>query len=135
MTAVFLAIQKSKVPSSIRDKVPPAALAAGLPESSIEELLTVAEEGDSALSNVPGMTDSIQSVVSDALSDAYSASYAYVYYTVIALGIVAIAASFTMYDYDDKLNNHVNKRIYHGKREKADAEEMDKSGVSEKEDA
>lgn len=135
MTAVFLAIQESKVPGSIRDKVPPAALAAGLPESSIEDLLKVAEQGDSAISNIPGMTDSIQSAVSDALSDAYSASYAYVYYTVIALGIVAIVASFTMYDYDDKLNNHVNKQIYHGKREKPDVEETDKSVVSEKEDA
>lgn len=135
MTAVFLAIQKSKVPSSIRGIVPPAARAAGLPESSIEELLSVVEDGDSAISNVPGMTDSIQAVVSDALSDAYSASYAYVYYTVIALGIVAIIASFTMYDYDDKLNNHVPKRIYHGKREEVDVEETDKSGSSEKEEA
>jgi hypothetical protein len=62
------------------------------------------------------MTPSIELVVGDSLADAYSAAYAYVYYSVIALGGVAIIGACVLRDYDHKLTNHVAKQIYHGDR-------------------
>ena len=134
MTAVFLAIHNSKVPGKIASMVPPAAVAAGLPESSLEELAT-AIGADAALSTVTGMTDSIESAVKVALSDAYAASYAYVYYSVIAIGAVAIISSFVMKDYDSLLNYHVAKQIYHGKRELLATDEKTSPSDSGREEA
>ena len=62
------------------------------------------------------MTASIQTAVNHALSDAYAASYTYVYYSVLAVGGVAIISAFVLKDYDDKLTGHVPKQIYHGNR-------------------
>ena len=130
MTAVFLAILNSKVPQKIASIVPPAAIAAGLPVSSLPALSSAITNGTAnALASVPGMKASIETAVQDALSDAYAASYAYVYYSVLALGGVAIFAAFALRDYDDKLSGHVAKQMYHGKRAMADVE----TKLSEKE--
>ena len=72
------------------------------------------------------MNPSIEQVVSDSLADAYSAAYAYVYYSVIAIGAIAIIAACVLRDYDHRLTNHVAKQIYHGNRD------MDMVGTEEK---
>ena len=117
MTAVFLAILDNKLPQKITLMVPPAAVAAGLPESSLAALTEAVANGtESALASVPGMTDTISTAVTRAVVDANVASYAYVYYSVLAIGGVAIIAACSMRDYDDRLSNHVAKQIYHGDR-------------------
>jgi hypothetical protein len=118
MTAVFLAILDNKLPGKIASIVPPAAAAAGLPESSLPALFGAIANGTAAaLASVPGMTDSISAVVARAIVDANVASYAYVYYSVLAIGGVAIIAACSMRDYDDRLTQHVPKQMYHGNRD------------------
>lgn len=118
MTAVFLAILDNKLPGKLAEIVPPAAVAAGLSESSLPALSEAVHNGTaSALASVPGMTDIISAAVTRAIVDANVASYAYVYYSVLAIGGVAIIAACSMRDYDDRLSNHVSKQIYHGGRD------------------
>lgn len=118
MTAVFLAILDNKLPGKLAAIVPPAAVAAGLSESSLPALSEAVANGTaSALASVPGMTDKISAAVARAIVDANVASYAYVYYSVLAIGGVAIIAACSMRDYDDRLSNHVPKQMYHGDRD------------------
>ncbi|KAI1612335.1 fungal trichothecene efflux pump [Exophiala viscosa] len=116
-TAVFLAILNSKTGPKIAEMVPPAAVAAGLPRSSLTALTNALAQGTgSALASVPGMTESIELAVNNALADAYSAAYAYVYYAAIAVGCIAIISALVLRDYDDRMTNHVAKQMYHGDR-------------------
>jgi hypothetical protein len=48
-----------------------------------------------------------------AVSDAYSKSYAYVYYFAVAIVGLAIVASLCMRDFDRYLNTHVSRQLYH----------------------
>lgn len=50
-----------------------------------------------------------------AVSDAYSKSYAYVYYFAVAIGALAIIASACMRDFDKYLTGHVSRQLYHKK--------------------
>jgi hypothetical protein len=99
----------------------PAVEAAGLPASSIPALLAaVSSASREALMAVPGMTASILKVVNDTVSDAFAASYAYVYYTAVALAGVAIIASLCLRDFDHYLTDHVPRQIYHKEETKYD---------------
>jgi hypothetical protein len=132
MTAVFIAVLDSKIPGKIASMVPPAAVAAGLPSSSLQALSGAITNGTaSALASVPGMSGSIELAVTDALSDAYAASYSYVYYSVLPIGAVAIFSACVLRDYDSKLTGHVPKQIYRGDREPSKIVELEPS-VTEK---
>jgi hypothetical protein len=96
--------------------VPGRVLAAGLPESSLDALMTAAAAANqTALLEVGGMTPEIMRTANIAVSDAYARSYAYVYYFAVAIGGVAIIASLCMRDFDKYLNNHVSRQLYHKK--------------------
>lgn len=129
LTAVFLAILSSKVPKQIASHVPPAALEAGLPSSSLSALFTALAAGTpTALSNVPGMTAAIETAVADAMAEAYAGAYAYVYYATIAVGAVGLIAVFAIKDYDSMLTTHVSRQIY--KRGEAEQQQTAKGGDS-----
>lgn len=90
--------------------------AAGLPETSITDLMTAISAGTpDALQAVPGMNDKILAVTNDTVSDSYSASYAYVYYFCVALGCLSIIAAACMRDMDCYLTEHVSRQIYNAK--------------------
>jgi hypothetical protein len=87
--------------------------AAGLPESSLEALMmAAASASQTALLEVGGMTPSILRTTNIAVSDAYSKSYAYVYYFAVTIGVLAIAASLCMRDFDKYLNTHISRQPY-----------------------
>ncbi|KIX97078.1 uncharacterized protein Z520_07192 [Fonsecaea multimorphosa CBS 102226] len=114
MTAVYLAILSSKITSEILKYVPDAAVKAGLPDSSVAQLLVAIAAGGTpdTLSKVPGVTASVNEAVGAALVVAYTAAYSYVYYAAIAFGGVGLIACFCMRDYDQYLTNHVPRQIY-----------------------
>jgi hypothetical protein len=115
MTSVFVAILGNKTPEKIAAMVPPAAIAAGLPESSLTALFAAIAAGtSSAYADVPGLTPAIQAVVAQALSDAYAAAYAYVYYAAVAVGGVGLIAAIFLRNYDHELDTHVPRKIYAG---------------------
>lgn len=98
----------------MQTKLVPAVLDAGLPESSLPDLfaaVTIATQD--ALQAVPGMTAARLQVANNAISDSYSGAYGYVYYTALALGIIAVLASLCLRDFDCYLTDHVSRQIYH----------------------
>lgn len=115
-TAAFTAVYTNKVPSEIKSKVVPAVLNAGLPQSSLNELLTAAASGSQQeIAKVPGMNSTIIAVTNNAVADSYAAAYSYVYYFAMGLGCIAIIASASCMDFDHYLNSHVPHQIYHRK--------------------
>jgi hypothetical protein len=94
-TAVFVAILTNTIPAKFVQYIPPAAVKAGLPASSITDLFAAITAGTpDALAAVPGMTPAIGASVSAALANAYAAAYAYVYYAAVAVGIVGVIGTF-----------------------------------------
>lgn len=111
-TAVFVAILNNKTPVEIAKRVPEAAIAAGLPESSLTALFkALAAATTSALVAVPGMTTAIEAAVSQAMSDSYAAAYSYVYYAAVAVGATGLIAAICMKDYDSLFTDHVARRV------------------------
>ncbi|KZM18935.1 hypothetical protein ST47_g9933 [Ascochyta rabiei] len=115
-TAAFIAVYTNKVPGYIASIVPKRVLAAGLPESQLESLMTAAAAANqTALLAIEGMTPELLRTTNIAVSEAYSKSYAYVYYFAVAIGVLAIIASVCMRDFDKYLTDHVSRQLYHKK--------------------
>ncbi|KKY26999.1 putative trichothecene efflux pump [Phaeomoniella chlamydospora] len=132
MTAVFVAILSAKATPEIISHVTPAALEAGLPQSSLTDLFTAIAAGTTAaLEAVPGMTTEIEAAVADALSDGYAAAYSYVYYAAVAVGIVGLIACISLKDYDSLFTGHVSRQIY---KPSDDIKSVDESTEAEKSD-
>lgn len=120
-TAIFNAIVANKFPEELQTIAIPAILRAGLPESSLTALTSaIASGSQAALKAVPGMTDAILEVTNDTVSTSYASTYAYVYYTAVALGGVSIIAAVLVRDFDQYLNDHVSRQIYHKKETNKD---------------
>lgn len=120
-TAVFVAIYTNKLPGKMNEIVVPALTDAGLPASSIAQVLKAAPAADQTLLvNIPGMTNSILKVVNESVATAYGQSYAYVYYTAVALGVVSCLAAASLRDFDHYLTDHVSRQVYHKKETKSD---------------
>lgn len=129
MTTVFLAILNNKEPIEIAAKVPAAALAAGLPESSLTALDAAISSSD--YSSVPGITPAIEAAVGAALIDAYSAAYAYVYYAAVAVGGAGIIAVLFLRDFDKQMTTHVPRKLYaHGDESVSSRGDVENTGVS-----
>jgi hypothetical protein len=115
---VFVAILRNKIPQELAAIVPPAVIKAGLPASSIPDLLEAITAGTSAaLAKVPGINPHIEAALAPALSTAYAAAYAYVYYAAVAIGLVGLIACCFVKDYDPYFNNHVPRQIYNAGQE------------------
>ncbi|KAF2646766.1 fungal trichothecene efflux pump [Massarina eburnea CBS 473.64] len=112
-TAAFISVYTNKVPGYLTSIIPPAVTEAGFPESGLTDLMTAIASGSQAsLLAVKGMTPEILSVTNIAVSNAYSKSYAYVYYFAVALGCLAIIASACLRDFDQYLTGHVSRQLY-----------------------
>ncbi|KAF7593965.1 hypothetical protein BBP40_010472 [Aspergillus hancockii] len=127
-TAAFVALYTNKLPGKLQEHLVPAVLDGGLPESSIRDLLAaVATSSQQAIAAVPGMTDALIKTTNQGVADSYAASYAYVYYFAVALGVVSIIASACAKDFDPYLTDHVPHQIYHKKDAAVDPLESDSS--------
>ncbi|KAF5865502.1 hypothetical protein ETB97_003345 [Aspergillus alliaceus] len=131
-TAAFVAIYTNKLPGKFQQHLVPAVLNAGLPKSSIGELLTaVSTSNQQAIAAVPGMTDALLKITNKGVADSYAASYAYVYYFALALGVVSILAAACAKDFDPYLTDHVARQIYHKRETGTDALDSDSSTENE----
>ena len=120
-SSIFVAIYTNTLPGKYESIVVPAVEGAGLPAPSVPALLTAASTGtQTALLAVNGMNSSILDVANATISEAYSESYAYVFYTAMALGIVCLIASICLRDFDHYLTDHVSRQIYHREQTKVD---------------
>lgn len=112
-TAVYVAILQGKVPKEIQARVIPAALAACLPATSLPALFGAisTQFQPEAVAEVKGLTPDIILAVSNALLDAYSVAYAYVYYASMAFSGFALVVSFFTMDYDKLFTGQVSRQI------------------------
>ena len=78
-------------------------------------MTAAAAANQTALAAIEGMTPELLRATNIAVSDAYSKSYSYVYYFAVTIGLLAIAASVCMRDFDKYLTSHVSRQLYHRK--------------------
>jgi hypothetical protein len=83
-------------------------------------MAAAAAANQTALLEIEGMTPEILRTTNIAVSDAYSRSYAYVYYFATAIGGLAIIASVCMRDFDQYLTSHVSRQLYSKKDARTD---------------
>lgn len=76
-------------------------------------MTAAAAANQTALAAIEGKTPELLRTTNIAVSDAYSKSYSYVYYFAVAIGVLAIAASVCMRDFDKYLTSHVSRQLYH----------------------
>ncbi|KAI5861006.1 fungal trichothecene efflux pump [Durotheca rogersii] len=113
-TAIFSAEVSNTLPQKLSSIAVPAVTAAGLPSSSVADLLLAVPAGTKeALLAVPGMNDSILAVATESIAQSYAAAYAYPYYTSLGLGVIAILAAASIRDFDHYLTDHVSRQLYH----------------------
>ncbi|KAM0304493.1 hypothetical protein ACHAPM_002591 [Fusarium culmorum] len=123
-TAAFISLYSNQYPKEIGSHLTSAMRGTDIPQASFPSLLEAATTGRiDAVKALPGMTNSIAAVVSRAMADSYTASYANVYYFAMALGVIPIIASLCMRDFDRYLTDHVPHQIYD--RKKADKDVLD----------
>ncbi|KAK5047403.1 hypothetical protein LTR69_011519 [Exophiala sideris] len=107
--SIFSSILTSKAATFIPAQVVPAALKAGLPETSLAEflgILTGAVQGQE-ITKVPGVTSDIIVKSTAALKGAYLASFKYVWYSGIAFSVLAFFLTFFIKD----LSPHMTTKI------------------------
>jgi hypothetical protein len=83
-------------------------------------MAAAATANQTALMEIQGMTPELLRATNIAVSNAYSRSYAYVYYFAVAIGALAIIASLCMRDFDKYLTGHVSRQLYHKKDARTD---------------
>lgn len=109
--ALYVSVLNNELAKNIPKLVVPAAVDAGLPQSSVQDLLAGTSTGD--FSAVPGITDAILNVVALALKDSYIASFKIVFYTTIPFSFILFAMSFLVPNMEKYLGNNVAKKLQH----------------------
>ncbi|KIW77133.1 hypothetical protein Z517_09579 [Fonsecaea pedrosoi CBS 271.37] len=98
-TAIYVTIFSSKSATLVPERVSAAAVAAGLPKSSIAQLLGILTGVVSEpITSVPGINAQIIAVSTLALKKAYLASFKYVWLTSIPFGVISLLCALATKD-------------------------------------
>jgi hypothetical protein len=114
-TSLYSSILNTESAKYIPEYVTPAALEAGLPESSLTALFAGIPLGD--FSAVPDITPEIIGAVSDAVKHAYSLSFRTVYLCTLPFGALLLVAAVLSPNVEKYLTNEVARKL-HGNSEK-----------------
>jgi hypothetical protein len=109
-TAIYSTILSNKLGKFIPEKVTPAALAAGLPSSSLTDLYTNLSAG--TLAETPGINADIIEAVVSANANAAADAFQYVWYAVIAFAVLALGAACLTIDYGEYLTDEVARKMH-----------------------
>lgn len=119
-TAIYAAAFSTRIGDKIPSYVPAAAIAAGLPATSVEEYMQALTTNDSAaLGQVPGISPSIIAAGVAALKQAFADSVRVVYLIAIPFGVIACIACFFIGDMKKTMNYRVDAPVedLHAKHE------------------
>jgi hypothetical protein len=119
-TSMYSSILATESAKYIPQKVSPAALAAGLPSSSLPALFTGITVGD--FSAVPGISPGIIAATGAAVKDAYAASFRTVYLCTLPFGALLILAAILSPNVEQYLTDEVARKM-HGRNEKIELSE------------
>ncbi|KAK0812853.1 hypothetical protein LTR02_003130 [Friedmanniomyces endolithicus] len=111
-TAIYVAILTNKLTKYVPEYVTPAALNAGLPETSLKQLFAALTTG--AFAKVPGITPEIIAAVGAANASAGAKSFQYVWYAVVAFCCVAVVAACLTVNYGEYLTDTVERKLQIG---------------------
>ncbi|KAF4636561.1 hypothetical protein G7Y89_g1524 [Cudoniella acicularis] len=109
-TAIYSTILSNKLGKFVPEYVTPAALSAGLPESSLADLYTNLTAG--TLAKTPGINAQIIAAVSAADSSAAAQAFKYVWYAVIAFAVLALVAACLTINYGEYLTDEVARKMH-----------------------
>ena len=107
--ALYVSVLTNELGKKIPANVVPAALNAGLPESSVSALLASTATGD--FSAVPGITNDILASVGAAIKTSYVESFRIVFYTTIPFSFILLAVSFLVPNMEKFLGYNVAKKL------------------------
>jgi len=105
--SIYTTILTNVQSNHMRQLVPPAATAAGLPQSSVAALLAALPLGAAALAEVPGITTNIALAAAGALQQSYVVGLRTTALASLAFGIMGIISSFCCEDIGKKMNNKI----------------------------
>ena len=110
--SVYISILTNRYSVNFPRDVTAAAIAAGLPESSVSGLFEAIANGtEAALDAVSGMTPAIEEAVAQGTKTAWASTFSTVYYSSLAFaGLAVIAACFSS-DIDSYMNGYVSRRL------------------------
>lgn len=113
-TAVIYAIVNSRIASHLSRDISTAALAAGLPASSVPALLAAMKgksESTFKYSTVPGADQEIASAAWDASHWSYARAYRLAYWSVVPFVALATIAVISMKDVKHLMTEHVEATV------------------------
>ncbi|GKZ37917.1 hypothetical protein AbraIFM66950_009749 [Aspergillus brasiliensis] len=111
-TAIYVAILDNRIAVDLPRDVSAAAVDAGLPSSSLTDLLEAVSTGTSAAYEaVPGMTGKILGVVTEAVKTAYSQSFRTVFLVSIAFGGLSVIAACFAEGVDGRFTGDVAAKL------------------------
>jgi MFS family permease len=112
-TAMYSSILSNKSATLRVKLIPAAALAAGLPNSSIPSLMQAIANGTSAaLASVPDINSQIEIAVGLAQKTAFSGAVRLVFLVSVAFGGIGIIATFFLKNIDHLLTNDVSRKLH-----------------------
>ncbi|KIW80208.1 hypothetical protein Z517_06823 [Fonsecaea pedrosoi CBS 271.37] len=112
-TAIYLTIYENKVKTLIPKRVAAAALAAGLPSSSLPSFLGVLTGAthQPSLMAIPGVTTAIVETSTLAMKNASREAFKYVWLTSIPFGAIALICALICKDQSNMLTDEVAQRL------------------------
>jgi len=115
-TSMYSSILTTEASRFLPRYVPSAAVAAGLPSSSVPTLMAALTAGD--LSAVPGIDDNIAAVVDQATKQAYSMSFRTVFLCTLPFGAIVLVAAALAPNVEDYLTDEVARKLHKPGEEK-----------------
>lgn len=111
--SIYIAIYGNRLTAYLPQEIIPAVENAGLPESSVPDLLAAMANGTAAaLDAVSGMNDEILAAMALATQHAYAHAFQIVYLATLAFTGIGLIASFFITDVKEFLTDYVNKTIH-----------------------
>jgi len=107
--ALYVSILQTKVAQYLPANVSPAAIQAGLPESSLPDLFAAITAGD--FSTVPGITPAIIAVVGQEVQKSYVQSFRIVFYATIPFGVLFVIFAALVPNMEQYLKGNVARRL------------------------
>jgi Fungal trichothecene efflux pump (TRI12) len=127
LAAIYVTILSNKLDSFVPTYVSNAASENGVPSSSILLILSNITTGTLASEQalIPGLSNQALGAVNEAVEQAYADSFRYVFYAVVAFGILAIGCACLTVNYSSQFTNNVARKLHgSGTGEKGDNDDM-----------
>jgi hypothetical protein len=126
--AIYTSVLANKVALYLPEYVTPAALGAGLPESSLEDLFAGLAIGN--FSAVPSITPAVEVAVGTAVKVAYSAAFKVLFLISITFGVCFIIAALISPNVERYLTGDVARKLVKGPVVAEKDEESQKPEIS-----